>query len=487
MQGVKDDCGTEFSNLLDKCRRMQFHTDGGIALLTQRRKDCPARAARYLSLTRWAAHDDDDGCLPLACRTILQLLDQCLPNLENVSCPHCDNKVARAHMLGKIAFEVSMLRQVDGILPRLPRDLLHQRLSADARNRRLPCRVDIGEEQQIGRCKARTELLAQKLRPRVAMRLKDADEACGVRRTRCRQRHGDLRRMVRIVVHHPDTALFALRLEAALCPVEARKCVLNLCKSNIREPCDGNTGERVEHVVPPGDVERNAPKFFPALVHRKGDDGAVRLNVRRTVVRLPINGIGDDAPFCLRRNLTQNIIFKAKDSRAVLVRLIDKCAERLDDLLHRAVVIHVVVLDVRHNGNVRAQLQEGPVTLVRLGDEVAARTELCIRTKIRYLAADDDGRRYAHTVKCHADHRGGRRLAVRARDGDAVVLVDQCRVDIRAVQLWDAQIPRCNHLRVVVGNRRGDHDGIRTAHVLRTLTIRPYTRAETYELLDDGR
>ena len=269
MQGVKDDCGAEFANLLGKCRRMQFHTDSGIALLTQRRKDCPARAARYLSLTRRPAHDDDDGCLLLSCRTVLQLLDQSLPNFEDVARSHCDDEIACPHMLCKVAFEVGTLRQVDGILPRLPCDLLHQRLAADARNRCLSCRVDIGEEQQISSGKARTELLAQELRPRVAMRLKRADEACGLRRTRRRQRHGDLRRMVRVVVHHPDTALLALCLEAALCPMEAGKCVPNLRKPDIREPRDGNTGERVEHVVPPRNVQGDAPHLRSAFVDSK--------------------------------------------------------------------------------------------------------------------------------------------------------------------------------------------------------------------------
>ena len=93
-------------------------------------------------------------------------------------------------------------------------------------------------------------------------------------------------------------------------------------------------------------------------------------------------------------------------------------------------MIHVVVLDVGHHSDMRAQLEEGAVALVRLRDEVAARAELRIRPEVGHLTADDDGRRYADVVKGHADHGGRRRLAVRARDSDAVVLVDECRVDV---------------------------------------------------------
>ena len=389
-------------------------------------------------------------------------------------------------MLGEIALKVGALGQVDCVLPRRRCDLLHQRLAADAGDRSLPRRIDVGQEEQVGGGKASAELRAQELRPRVAMRLKYADEARWVRRTRRRQRHGDLRRMMSIVVHHPDTALLALRLEASLCPVEARERIPNLHKVDTRKPCDRNAGKRVEHIVPPRDIEGDTPHLRTALEHIEGDDGAVRLNIRRTIIRLRVDGIGNHASLRLCGDLPQDLIFKAEHRRPVLRHLIDECAERLDDLLHRAVVIHVIVLDVRHNGDVGTQLEEGAVALIRLGDKPAARAELRIRAEIGHLAADDDGRRHAHAVEGHADHGGRRRLAVRACDGDAVVLIDERRIDVRAMQLRDAQIPSSNNLRVVVGNCCGDDDGIRAAHILRTLSVRRHTRAEAYEFLDDG-
>ena len=100
-------------------------------------------------------------------------------------------------------------------------------------------------------------------------------------------------------------------------------------------------------------------------------------------------------------------------------------------------MIHVIVLDVRHNGDVGSQLEEGAVALICLGDEVTARAELRIRAEIGHLTADDDGRRHTHAVECYADHGGRRRLAVRACDGDAIVLIDERRVNVRAVQLRD--------------------------------------------------
>ena len=86
--------------------------------------------------------------------------------------------------------------------------------------------------------------------------------------------------------------------------------------------------------------------------------------------------------------------------------------------------------------------------------------------EVGHLAADDDGRRYADVVKGHADHGGRRRLAVRARDSDAVVFVDECRIDVRTMEATQAEPRRLNDLGIRLRNRRRDDDGFCPMHVL---------------------
>ena len=255
MQRIEYNCGAEFLNLLGKCGGIQFQPHGRIAFLAQCRKDCRTRTARDLRLCRGPTHDDDDRLLARTRRPVFQLLHECLPHFEDVARAHRDNEIACTHMLCEVAFEIRTLRQVDRILPRVPRDLLHQSLTADPRNRCLSRRIDIGQKEQIGSGKARAELRAQELRPRVTMRLKDTDEPRGIRCACRRKRYGDLRRMVCIVVHHPDTALLPLRLETALCPVESRKSISYLRELHSGKTRDCDTGKRVEDIVPPRDVE----------------------------------------------------------------------------------------------------------------------------------------------------------------------------------------------------------------------------------------
>ena len=483
----------ECLNLLGEGRGVQLHADGGIALGAERLQYGSARAARDLCLGGGAAHDDDDRirirlrdtCRPR--RSCVQLCDEGLADLEDVARAHRDNEVTRTHLLGEIALEIRTVRQVDDVLPRLTHDFLHHGLTADARDRCLPRRIDVRDQKQVGIRKAFAELRAQELCPRVAMWLKDADEPLGVRLPCRRKGNGNLRRMMRIVVHDPDAALLALGLEATLRTVELGECITNRRELHAREACNSNAGECVEDVVAPRNIEQHAPHLRPAFMNGKRDHRAARLDVRRAVIRLMVDGVGNDLMRCLACDIAQDFVFKAEHRRPVCIHLLDELTERRDDLLHRAVVIHVVVLDVGHHSDMRAQLEEGAVALVGLRDEVAARAELRIRPEVRHLTADDDGRRYADVVKGHADHGGRRRLAVRARDSDAVVLVDECRVDVRTMELWDAQIPRRNHLGVIVRDRRGDDDRICAAHVLRVLSVRPHMCTKTGKLADERR
>ena len=158
-------------------------------------------------------------------------------------------------MLGEIMFEIAARRQIDRILPRLLCDLLHQRLPADARDRCLARCIDVRQEEQIRCGKACAELFAQQLRTRIAMRLKHTDEPPRVRLTRRSECCGNLRRVMRIVIHHPNAALLALRLETALCPMKLCERTPNLRELHTSKTRHSNAGKRIEHVVPPRNVE----------------------------------------------------------------------------------------------------------------------------------------------------------------------------------------------------------------------------------------
>ena len=81
VQCIKYNGGAELLNLLGKGFWLQFHADGRIVFRAQSLKNRRPRVTRYFSLRGRSAHDDDDGLLPRAGGSRLQLCDQCLTDL----------------------------------------------------------------------------------------------------------------------------------------------------------------------------------------------------------------------------------------------------------------------------------------------------------------------------------------------------------------------------------------------------------------------
>ena len=109
------------------------------------------------------------------------------------------------------------------------------------------------------------------------------------------------------------------------------------------------------------------------------------------------------------------------DGGAVERHLVDEGDERVADGVEGAVVIEVLGVDRGDHGDRRRELEERAVGLVGLGHQVLALPEPRVGAEARHAPADDDGRVEAALGEHGADHRRGRRLAVRAGDRDAVL------------------------------------------------------------------
>ena len=293
--------------------------------------------------------------------------------------------------------------------------------------------------------------------------------------------------MMGIVVDDPDTVHAALRLEAALGTVERSEARCHLLEAHADREARDDAGHRVEDIVAARDVEVDVAERLLAVEDVERDTRAAVRDVLRAVVGLMVDGVRDVLAVEVLGHITQVLVVEADDGVArLLVDVLDELRERLDDVLHRAVVVHVVVFDIRHNGDVRVELEERTVALIGLRHEVVARAELCIRAEVRDLTADDDRRRDAGMRQGDAEHRSRRRLAVRAGDRDALVLIDECRIDVRAVQLRDAEVLGRQDFRIVERDGSRDDDGIHAADVLRLLAAQRDLCAHLAQFLDDA-
>ena len=117
----------------------------------------------------------------------------------------------------------------------------------------------------------------------------------------------------------------------------------------------------------------------------------------------------------------------------------------------------VVELDVGHDGDVAAQLEERAVGLVGLDHGPLPRAPGGVRAGRAQLAADQERRLATGLEQTERDHRGCGGLPVGAAHGDRPLHPRELTEQIAAVEDARARRPGGRQLRVVVGDGRGDH------------------------------
>ena len=129
-------------------------------------------------------------------------------------------------------------------------------------------------------------------------------------------------------------------------------------------------------------------------------------------------------------------------------------------------------IDVGDDGIGAVEPQEAAVALVGLHHHPVGRAEPCVGAVAVDDAAVDDGRVHAAGIEDRGDHRGGRRLAVRARHRDGGFQAHQLGQHLGAADDGDAAFQRQLHLRIAALDRGGgDHHG-RIAQIFRLVADR---------------
>ncbi len=167
----------------------------------------------------------------------------------------------------------------------------------------------------------------------------------------------------------------------------------------------------------------------------------------------------------------------------------DTVGERVERLrvgLDRAVVVQVVGLDVGDDRDLGVVGEEGAVALVRFGDEDVARAVVGVGPGLVEIAADGERRVGAAVLQCDGEHRGRRRLAVGAGDGDRAPLGHDRRQGSRPRAGPATGARRASTTSgFVLADGRGHHDGVGAAEwsaAWPTWTVAPSARRPTRTL-----
>jgi len=150
----------------------------------------------------------------------------------------------------------------------------------------------------------------------------------------------------------------------------------------------------------------------------------------------------------------------------------DEPVEGLPQRLEAAVVGVVVGLDVGDHGDLGAELDEGAVALVGLDHEPLAVGPHGAGADLVDVPADDEAGVEAGFGEDHGQHRGGRRLAVGAGDGDRAPECGDGRQDLRSAQHRQALLPGGDDLGVARTDGGGDGHDLGVAQLVGPVTHR---------------
>ena len=207
------------------------------------------------------------------------------------------------------------------------------------------------------------------------MRLEEDEQAAALSVPQRVQGRGDLSRMVGVVVVDVDTSGLAAMFEPAR---RAAKLCQHAC------------GFLTAHS---GELERceRGRRVAPVVVAR---------NRQRSVVRSELLSAHVCRDFC------------------------EPVLEKLGDFCVRAECRVMVEVDVRQDGDARAQLGDRPVGLVSLHDQPSL-SGPGVPAELRHVGADQPARVAAELLQREGDHGARRRLAVRPCDHDRVSQRDE--------------------------------------------------------------
>src|SRR5437588_10010773 len=271
------------------------------------------------------------------------------------------------------------------------------------------------------------------------MRLKERDDAAlGIAAARRVERRFDFGRMMRVIVDDERAVVVAEDLEAAIDAQELGNAGGDRVGTDAELARDCNRGQRIAHVVLAGNEELEETD----AVDFERRSAIVELQIARRHISAGAEAVADDlrivaAPSAVEQRRDRGII-DASDDRAARPHVFREDAERFDDVVEAAVVLEVIGLDIRDNGDLRPQLVEGAVVLVRLDDDDVALAVLGVRGDVLQDAADDDGRIEAGIFENGGDHGRSRGLAVCPGNADAALFIDDRREQILAADDLDA-------------------------------------------------
>ncbi len=216
--------------------------------------------------------------------------------------------------------------------------------------------------------------------------------------------------------------------------------------------------------MPPGNAELDAAQGRSLVVDGVERAPALHRHVRRGVVGV-LPAVGDAVGVARADVARAGVVLAVEDLAS---RLAAEAVEDALDVVEVAVEVQVLRLDVEDDAVLGEVVDERAVALVALGDEVfAVLVPVGVRAQHGDLRADVVAGAEPPFAQQVRREGGGRGLAVRAGDDDALLVVEDGGEAVRAAQAEAAALARGAQGGVVFADRAGVDDDFGVLHRLR--------------------
>ena len=220
--------------------------------------------------------------------------------------------------------------------------------------------------------------------------------------------------------------------------------------------------------------------------HREPGEPAGKVDVEQAHVGLRVLAVGEDpAVLDAPDQLLHRRMIVAHDGEAVERQVLDQRQKGVLDRVEGLEVVEVLGIDVGDDRDVGGQLQERAVALVGFDHHPVAGAEPGVGAIGVDDAAVDDGRVEPGRLEQRRHERGGRRLAVRAGDRDALLEPHQLGEHFGAANDRNAPRARRDELRIVALDGGGNDDHRGRAEIRRVVADE-HRRALLAQALDVG-
>src|SRR5579884_1817680 len=184
-------------------------------------------------------------------------------------------------------------------------------------------------------------------------------------------------RVVAVIVNHGHAALAALDLKAAVYSAKTVQSFQNGCWLYLKLCSNGHGRCCVQNVVASGDMKLKWAEDLPVCCNL---EAPVSQNTRYKI-GLRIHSISEDAPLHARKNGGELRVVQTGNTTSVEGHAVHELDEGVLYVLHVAVAIHVLAVQVRDNSKNRRQLQKRAVALIGLCDQILRFAQTGVRSQ----------------------------------------------------------------------------------------------------------